>query len=155
MITIIVPIFLVKDIDGLNLNSTALTKTDIVFEQAIIFYKKYIGIIEKDYEYFLIIDTFKIEVNFGLLKTETEITNQLGKAEIPLIRFSIDNNMLSLVNKMYIDGIEILSLMETLGGYVLQIKDPFNNIIQIECENFGDDNIKSIDTSKWDFYKRL
>ena len=152
MITIIIPVYLVKEVHSLD---DKVTQTDYVFEYAINFYKNYIGITEVDYEYFLTIGTFKFEVNFGLLKTETEIINQLSKADIPLIRYTIDKNMLSFVNRLYNDKINILRLSETLGGYELLIKDPFNNIIQIDCDDFDDENLDSIDFSKWSFYFRI
>ncbi|MCD9583301.1 hypothetical protein [Tenacibaculum maritimum] len=156
MITIVIPIFSLNNEYKENENVIDIRrKLNKIYAPAISFYKKYIGIKEVDYEYFLVVDNFKVEVNFGLLKEENEIQSQLKKAEMPLIKFTIDKNMLSFVRRIYNDKVEILSLKETFGGYELLIKDPFNNTIQIECENFEDENLQYINTSEWNFYSRM
>ncbi len=60
---------------------------------------------------------------------------------------------MSYTDRLQKDNVKIISLTEGLGGYTLLIKDPFNNIIQIECDIFEDDHIK--DVSNWPFYHRL
>lgn len=154
MITIVIPIFN-KIGNESNDSRDIIVQTDEVFNFAINFYKYNIGIIEDDYEYFLIDGSYKVEINFGLLKSEIEIEYQKNKAGLPLFSYNINSNMLSFVNKLHNQNIKILSLVETLGGYVLQFMDPFFNVIQIKCENFDDENLKFIDTSGWNFYKRI
>ena len=154
MITIVVPVF---DIDTVETSEEmSFDRMQKVFDFAIDFYINYLGVVQEDGLYFLYFAEFKVEINFGILRSSEDIQSQKSRASIPLFSFYIEKNILSLTNKMLEDKVNIVKLTETLGGYVLVIKDPFNNTIYIECEDFEDDNSDKIDFSRFDhFYHRM
>ena len=74
-------------------------------------------------------------------------------ARYPLFRYRVNENFLSYCKKILDGGGRFDMLIMTPGGYYARVIDPFGNSFEIECDSFND--INDIDTSEWDFYRRL
>lgn len=157
MISIYVPLF----IQGENFqltddNDDRFRKyRDTLTKKADSFYVDLLGVKKIDYKRFLTSGSSEVELDYQFILREDLIDKHLDKLEVPLIKFTIEKNMLTFTKRIKEEKVKILSLTESFGGYILLVEDPFHNIIEIHCEDFGDEFIDLEEIKDWNFYKRM
>lgn len=87
-----------------------------------------------------------------LMNSDLEF-EELSK-NLPIFKFFIEKNFLTYCQNLITNDIKFKLFSQHPGGYTARVIDPSGNSIEMECNEFEDDNQDSIDPKNWSFYIR-